>query len=82
MDLCHRAQLWISLLTGYLFLGALSAFAQSPSAISIRAARVLDGRGGVVENGVIDIAGSKITNIAQRAGPVTYDWARQPCCPV
>ena len=47
---------------------AVSALAQSPSTISIRAARVLDGRGGVVENGVIEITGSKITTLRNARG--------------
>ena len=50
-----------------------SVLAQAPSTISIRAARVLDGRGGAWQNAVIEIAGSKITKIEQRSGPVTYD---------
>ena len=40
---------------------------------TIRAARILDGRGGVIENGVIEITKSKITKIDQRLGPVDYD---------
>jgi imidazolonepropionase-like amidohydrolase len=78
--LCRRA-LCASLLSGCLILEAVSALAQSPSTISIRAARVLDGRGGVVENGVIEITGSKITNVAQRAGPVTYDLGQATVLP-
>jgi imidazolonepropionase-like amidohydrolase len=41
--------------------------------ITIRAARVLDGRGGSTANGVVEVQGSKITTIDQRTGPVTYD---------
>jgi imidazolonepropionase-like amidohydrolase len=41
--------------------------------ITIRAARVLDGRGAVIANGVIEVQGSKITAVDQRTGPVTYD---------
>jgi len=40
---------------------------------TIRAARVLDGRGGVIKNGVIAIFDSKIATVDQRTGPVTYD---------
>jgi imidazolonepropionase-like amidohydrolase len=68
-----RAPFWVSVLSACLVLGGLPALAQSPSTISIRAARVLDGRGGVLENRVIEITGSTITNIRQREGPVTYD---------
>jgi imidazolonepropionase-like amidohydrolase len=73
MALNYQARVSAKLLPGLLILGAVAALAQSPSTISVRAARVLDGRGGVLENGVLEITGSKITNIAQRAGPVTYD---------
>jgi imidazolonepropionase-like amidohydrolase len=41
--------------------------------ITLRAARVLDGRGGTLDHGVIEVQGSKIATIDQRAGPVTYD---------
>jgi len=41
--------------------------------ITIRAAKVLDGRGGTLENAVVEVLGSKITKIDQRTGPVTYD---------
>ena len=40
---------------------------------TIRAARVVDGRGGSISNGVVEVQGSKITKIDQRTGPVTYD---------
>src|SRR5215210_2770398 len=43
--------------------------------ITIRAARVLDGRGGVLTNGVVEVMGSKITAVDQRSGPVTYELA-------
>jgi imidazolonepropionase-like amidohydrolase len=42
--------------------------------VTLRAARVLDGRGGTLDNGVIEVQGSKITKIDQRPGPVTYDF--------
>src|SRR6187397_2676966 len=41
--------------------------------VTIRAARLLDGIGGTLQNGVIEIQGSKITAVDQRTGPVTYD---------
>ncbi len=41
--------------------------------ITIRAARVLDGKGAVLTNGVVEITGSKITAVDTRDGPVTYD---------
>lgn len=50
--------------------------AQTPMAsntVTIRAARLLDGRGGSRANAVIEVSGSKIVAIDQRRGPVTYD---------
>src|SRR5262249_13223874 len=44
--------------------------------ITIKAARVIDGRGGVMDNAVITVQGSKITSVgpaASATGPVTYD---------
>jgi imidazolonepropionase-like amidohydrolase len=61
------------LVAGCVIVPAISVLAQAPSTISIRASRVLDGRGGTWQNAVIEIAGSKITKIEQRSGPVTYD---------
>ena len=40
---------------------------------TVRAARVFDGRGGALANGVVEIRGSKITAVDQRTGPVTID---------
>src|ERR1043165_2973026 len=50
--------------------------AQTPmttDTITIRAARLLDGRGGSTANAVVEVRGSKIVAIDQRKGPVTYD---------
>lgn len=69
------------LLSGGVNAGAVPVLAQAPSTITIRAARALDGRGGVLENAVIEIAGSKITKIEQRAGPVTYDLGNATILP-
>jgi imidazolonepropionase-like amidohydrolase len=46
---------------------------QAPQPITIRAARVLDGRGGVVPRGVVEVRGPLIAGIDQRDGRVTYD---------
>src|SRR5687767_11634837 len=42
-------------------------------ATTIRAARVFDGRGGVLANGVVEVRGSRIVAVDQRPGPVTID---------
>lgn len=41
--------------------------------ITIRAARVFDGKGSVLPGGVIEVTGSKITAVDTRPGPYTYD---------
>jgi imidazolonepropionase-like amidohydrolase len=44
------------------------------SVISIRAARVLDGKGGSLDNAVVEVKGDRISAINSSArGPVTYD---------
>jgi|GEM_PF-152099 imidazolonepropionase-like amidohydrolase len=48
---------------------------------TIRAARILDGRGAVIENGVIEITETKITKIDQRTGPVTHDLGQATVLP-
>jgi imidazolonepropionase-like amidohydrolase len=51
---------------------AVGVFAQ-PGTITIRAARVLDGRGGQLANATVEIRGNTIAAVDQRTGPVTYD---------
>ena len=41
--------------------------------LTIRAARVLDGRGKILTNAVVEIRGTKIAAVDQRKGPVTHD---------
>jgi imidazolonepropionase-like amidohydrolase len=52
---------------------AALAAQQPPSRITIRAARVLDGRGGVQPNTVVTTRGSRIERVAAASGPVTHD---------
>ena len=47
--------------------------AQQPDAITIRAARALDGRGKLLTNAVVEIRGSKIVAVDQRKTAVTHD---------
>jgi imidazolonepropionase-like amidohydrolase len=68
------------LMTAAITVGVVSAMPdqQTPAAatgdrITLRAARVFDGRGGMRTNAVIEIRGSKIAAIDQRTGPVTRD---------
>ena len=54
--------------------GGHTVLAQPSSAtVTVRAERVLDGKGGAVQNAVVEIAGGKIVRVDQRTGPVTYD---------
>src|SRR4051812_25678781 len=50
------------------------ALAQTP-AVTIRAVRVLDGRGGTIENAVVTVENGRITRVerATAGAPVTYD---------
>jgi imidazolonepropionase-like amidohydrolase len=48
----------------------------APSAaqpVTIRAARLLDGRGQQLANAVVEVRGDRIAVVGQRTGPVTYD---------
>ena len=41
--------------------------------VTIRAARVLDGKGGSLTNATVEVRGDAIVKVDQRTGPVTYD---------
>jgi imidazolonepropionase-like amidohydrolase len=60
---------------------SVTATAQGPRPITIRAARVLDGRGGMLTNAVIEVRGSTIAAIDQRTGQVTYDLGDRTVLP-
>jgi imidazolonepropionase-like amidohydrolase len=67
---------WLSLGLALAFLAAATPHAQTPTApaaVTYRAARVLDGRGRMITNGVVEIRGSQIVAVDQRRGPVTHD---------
>jgi imidazolonepropionase-like amidohydrolase len=55
-----------------LLLSALPARAQDQS-VTVRAARVLDGKGGSLANATVEVRGGKIVAVDQRTGPVTQD---------
>ncbi len=52
--------------------GATDALAQDQT-ITIRAARVLDGKGGSLQNATVEVKGAAIVKVDQRTGPVTYE---------
>ncbi len=51
----------------------LSSAAQPPSTITLRAARVLDGRGQSLTDQTVTVHGSKIERVASSSGTVTHD---------
>ncbi|MGH9385062.1 MAG: amidohydrolase family protein [Vicinamibacterales bacterium] len=55
-----------------LALGSTNAHAQEQT-VTIRAARVLDGKGGSLQNATVEVKGGVIVKVDRRAGPVTYD---------
>lgn len=61
-------------IAGLVAVAATMSFARAQEqAITIRAARVIDGKGRVIANGTVEVVGSKITKVESRSGPVTYD---------
>lgn len=60
-------------LVGLVAVSATLAVGAQERAITIRAARVIDGTGRVIPNATVEVVGSKITKIETRSGPVTYD---------
>jgi imidazolonepropionase-like amidohydrolase len=50
-----------------------AAQSQPGAPITVRAAQVLDGKGGALENATVEIVDGKIVRLDQRTGPVTYD---------
>jgi imidazolonepropionase-like amidohydrolase len=67
-----------ALLSLVLFLSAAAVLttAQAPSAITIRAGKLLDGRGGSQSNVVVTIREGKIASVGKSSGPVTYDLSK------
>ena len=47
--------------------------AQTPPAVTVRAARMIDGRGQTATNQTVFLRGSKIERVGTSPGPVTYD---------
>ena len=58
------------------------SFSQAPNAaITIRAARVLDGRGKTIANGVVEVRDGKIVRVDERKGAVTIDLGNATIMP-
>ena len=61
--------------------GAWLAASQSSPTVTIRAGRMLDGRGQAARNVVIQIDGNRITSVGARDGKVTYDLSNMTVTP-
>jgi imidazolonepropionase-like amidohydrolase len=60
---------------------AVLVTAQPPQTVTIRAGRLIDGRGGSQQNVVVTLRDGKIASIAKADGPVTYDLSRYTLLP-
>src|SRR5207245_9447265 len=60
-------------------LAAIAAAQDQP--VTIRAARVIDGKGKTLQNATVEVRGSKIVKLDQRSGPVTYDLGNRTVLP-
>jgi imidazolonepropionase-like amidohydrolase len=60
---------------------ALLSNAQSPSTVTIRAGRLLDGKGGSQRNAVVTVTDGRITQIGASSAPVTYDLSQYTLLP-
>jgi imidazolonepropionase-like amidohydrolase len=62
-------------------LALAGAAAAQDQAITIRAARLIDGKGQLLQNATVEVRASKITKVDQRSGPVTYDLGDRTLMP-
>jgi imidazolonepropionase-like amidohydrolase len=69
------------LLTCSCVVAAIAAVAQAPPRVTIRAGRLIDGRGGLQQNVVVTLDGTRIARIGEATGPVTYDLSRYTLLP-
>ena len=53
----------------------------TPAVVTLRAARLLDGRGQTLTNVVLEVRGNRIVRIDQRTGPVTHDLGNATLMP-
>jgi imidazolonepropionase-like amidohydrolase len=56
-------------------------FAQVPEAVTIRAGRLLDGRGGTLRDVVVTVRDGKIASVGKASGPVTHDLSKYTLLP-
>ncbi|MEP7119167.1 MAG: amidohydrolase family protein [Acidobacteriota bacterium] len=58
-----------------------TVMAQARPTLTVRAARVLDGKGAMLRDATVEIADGKIVRVDQRTGPVTYDLGNATLLP-
>ena len=63
-----------SLIAGLVASGAVAAEGDRSVPVTIHAARVLDGRGGVVANGVVTVEGGRITSVAPATAGAAHTY--------
>ena len=61
--------------------GGALVTAQGPQTTTIRAGRLVDGRGGSRQNVVVTLRDGKIVSVGQANGPVTYDLSKYTLLP-
>jgi len=71
------------LLSILLLCSSAAAFtaAQTSKPVTIRAGKLIDGRGGVQGNVVVRVDGGKVTSVGKTSGPVTYDLSKYTLLP-
>jgi imidazolonepropionase-like amidohydrolase len=60
---------------------AVFADAQAPQRVTIRAGRLIDGRGSSRQNAVVTIDGGTIVSVGSASGPVTHDLSKYTLLP-
>jgi imidazolonepropionase-like amidohydrolase len=60
---------------------AMAAIAQESRPITIRAGRLIDGKGGSQQDVVLTLNGSRIASVRRSSGPVTYDLSKYTLLP-
>ena len=64
-----------------LLLAATAPVAAQSTDVVIKAGRLVDGRGGMVRNATISVAGARIVGVGSRKGAATYDLSRYTVLP-
>lgn len=75
MQACRFASIVLSGLAVVTFglVGVAAQGGRGGGPVTIRAAYLFDGKGAVIDHGVVEVRGTKIVAVDQRQGPVTYD---------